>query len=476
MLWTTVMVSLFALIMVPGIPYWLCLLPFFAVFLLGSIFYPALGLLIVAFTHNFTGLVRWKAPNALLLAGFGTILISLFLVGFVTNRLINRRPHTRSEHANWWAINGTFLVWLLFVTMIFLNIIAYWNGPVSTLMMFREYIIPLLLLPATVSMLSDRPRNCKWALLALFLGSAIVALVSIVHYAVGLPIHFPRWVTLFNPLTGSSTDIVNFREIFGLQLPRMQHLLGLSSDGAGGVYFMTMAFAGYFLARHLLLQKWRLVLYSGSLVNAVAAVLTLSFSLIVMFACVTTYQYLASILRSRLTTIAILRHIVVGATLILIVLMLNQSISSGFDLIEYIGRQFQKNVIPTLTAFDSFIFGDGLGLKSGGAVGVADAVLSQKHQYINDQWLLVVIYQLGVLGFFLVIAFFLLPLWMSVKVFCRRDFDEMGLLSMVAGIIVAGFIAFMHGAAPIERLFSAPMMITIAVIVVAARQPRKENG
>jgi len=239
---------------------------------------------------------------------------------------------------------------------------------------------------------------------------------------------------------------------------------------------MTMAFAGYFLARHLLTQKWRLVLYFGSLVNAAAAVLTLSFSIIVVFVCVTAYQYLASIYRRGIFTRAILRNIVVGATLIIVILLLSQSIRSGFGLIEYIGRHLEKNVIPSLTAFDSLIFGDGLGLKSGGVLGINAAVLSLKYQQINDQWLLVVLYQLGILGCILVIAFFALPLWMSIIVFCRRDCDENGPMSIVAGIIVAGSIAFMHGAAPIERLFSAPMMIAIAVIIVTARQPRKENG
>lgn len=317
-LWAMIMITLFALILLPGIPYWFYLLPFFAVFLLVSILYPTLGLLFVAFTHSFTGLIRWRAPNAMLLAGFGTILISLFIVGVITNGLINRRPHAPFEHGNWLAIKGMFLVWLLFVTMILLNLIAYWNGPVSTLMMFREYIVPLLMLPAAVLMLSYRPRDCRWVLLALFLGSAIVALVNVVHYAIGLPIPFPRWVTLFNVSTGVSTEFVDFREILGIQLPRMKHLLGLSSAGAGGVYFMTMAFAGYFLARHLLTQKWRLVLYFGSLVNAAAAFLTLSFSIIVVFVCVTVYQYLASIYRRGISTRAILRNIVVGATLILL--------------------------------------------------------------------------------------------------------------------------------------------------------------
>ena len=233
---------------------------------------------------------------------------------------------------------------------------------------------------------------------------------------------------------------------------------------------MTMAFAGYFLARHSPIRKWRLVLYLGSLVNAVAAVLTVSFSLIVAFVCIATYQYLALMLISGLSTRAIFRNIVVGTALILIILLLEQSISSGFNLIEYIGRQVENNVIPTLTSFEKFLFGDGLGLKSGGALGFADAALSEKYHLINDQWLLVALYQLGILGFFLVIAFFALPLWMSVRVFCRCDCDEMGRLSIAAGIIVAGFIAFSHGAAPIERLFSTPMVIAIAVIMVTAKK------
>jgi hypothetical protein len=467
-LWTVLVFALFAATLLPGLPYWLPLPLLFVVFLYVSISYPIVGLFFLAFAHSFSGLVRWKEQDAILLSGFGTILIVLFFVGVICRGLLGLRFRIPFERTDWQASKAMFLVWLLFIALIFFNVLANWKEGMVTIMMFREYIIPLLIFPVAVSvLLSSRPSDCRGVLMALFLGCTIVGLVNIIHYIVDLPLPIPRWVRLFDATTGIAVDLPDSRIIFGsISIPRMQHILGLSGAAAGGVYFITMALMGYFLARHSPIQNWRWVLYLGSLVNTVAAFLTLSFSLAVAFGFVAIYLYLA--LRKGMS---IARTIFVSVVVILILMLLLPDLggeSSPAGILDYIDRHLSKSVYPTLTGFHSFLLGDGLGLKSAGALGLSD-FLNDKHNLLTDQWLLVALYQLGIIGFVLVIAFFALPLWMSFRILSCRGSGEMGYLSVVAGIVVAGFIGFSHGAAPVERLFSIPMVLAIAVIVVIAK-------
>lgn len=471
--WAVTLFVLFALILLPGIPSMLFLIPLWALFLFLAISYPTVVLSFIAFTHSFTGLIRWKEPDAFLLAGFGTILIVIFLVGLIIRGLLTHRFHIPLKQTNWGASKAMFLVWMLFVVLIVLNIIANWKGALSTLMMFREYIIPLFLFPLAVSVLSYRPRDCRVLLIALFLGSATVALINVLHYAFELPINIPRWVTHFDPSTGANTSLVEYRLVFGyMPLPRMKHILGLSGAGAGGVYFITMALGGYYLARHCPNRKWRWLLYLGSSLNIVAGFLSLSFSPIISFVSVSIYLFLAYLKRFKRNR-AILRGIVVAPALVLLIFLLVQlspQLPTGGSLIKYMGKGWEMVNVSTHTNFDKLLFGDGLGLKSGSAVGVADEASSDKYRLLTDQWIIVALYQLGVLGLFLSITFYALPLWMSVRAFSHFAGDGMDHLSITAAIIIAGFVGFMHGAAPIERLFSTPMMVAIAVIMVPARR------
>jgi len=464
---TVLMFALFGGTLSPGIPYWVFLFPLLVVFLYVSISTPTLGLVFIAFAHSFSGFVRWKEQDATLLAGFGTILIVLFFVGLIARGLLGRPFRLPLEDSDWLASKIIFSVWLLFLALILLHVVATWKGGVATVMMFREYILPLMLLPIAVSLLSSRPKDCRVVLIALFLGCVSVALINIVHYVVDLPLNTPRWVTLFDGATGISTELPDIRIVFGtIPLPRMRHILGLSGAGAGGVYFITIALMGFVLARQTPIKKWRRLMYLGSLVVMIAAFLTLSFSPGVAFGFVSIYLYIASNKRKGIVRTSVAAVVMVFMLAVLLPGLGDSDSSTGGG--EYIGKMWTQKVGPALAEFDKILLGDGLGLKSAGALGLAD-FNNDKYGLLTDQWLLVALYQLGVLGLILVIALFALPLLMTIRILGRRRGDEIGHLSIAAGTLVAGFVGFSHGAAPIERLYSLPMMLAIAVIIVAAK-------
>jgi len=466
--WSGLLFLFFSCLVTPGVPYW-SVLPFlFIAFLVVSFSYPTVGLVFIVFTHSFSGVIRWKDQDAALLAGFGAILISLFIMSTIVRGLIQRRFKLPVYRSDWWASKLMFIVWLLFIILLIANVAGNWGGILKTVMMFREYILPLLLFPAAISALVARPQDCRSILIALFLGGVIIAGINIFHYIFELSIPRSRWVMSFDSSSGLISDYPELRVVFGLiPVPRMNHLLGLSGASAGGVYFMVIGVLGYLFAKDNQKKIWRRLLYLGSSISVVAAVMTVSLAVIVALVFAIMFLYL-SLSKQKAYVSFVLGGLAVG----LMVLVLLASSEGGDSLVmglNYILEVWHGIVVPALLQFDSIFLGDGLGLKSGEALGVAD-FLNEKYAQTTDQWLFVAFYQLGIVGFILTCAFFALPLWMGYKISRACQRGNIGYVALGASVVIAGFLGFSHGAAPIERLFSLPLILMIAIIVASARQ------
>jgi hypothetical protein len=460
--WAAALFLLLILILMPGIPYWLVLVPFFVIFLLVSIKYPSVGLLILAFSHSFSGLIRWKDQEVFLLAGFSTLLAVIFLLSAVTRGLVWGRFKLPIKNDDLWPSKLIFSILFLLLLLLTFNILSQGKGALTNVMMFREYILPLLIFPIAVSIFSERPRECKVILNALFVGSAIIAFVNIIHYVFDLPIARSRWVMQFEGATGLATEIPELRLIFGIPVPRMNHLLGLSGASAGGVYFITMGILGYFLLKSNSLGAWRRTLYFGCFVSLIAAILTVSLAVIVAILFVIVYLVSMS-KKGRKATILVFCGMVTMPFLLLLLPALNEQ--NPINLAQnYVYEVWDGLIYPMLSKFDSILLGDGLGLKSGGAIGVADFA-NEKYAQLTDQWFFVALYQLGLIGFILTIATIVVPFWI-IREKLRKEVDKsISYVVLAAGIVVAGFAGFSHGAAPIERLFSLPLFLVIAIIV-----------
>ena len=242
----------------------------------------------------------------------------------------------------------------------------------------------------------------------------------------------------------------------------MNHLLGLSGASAGGVYFITMGILGYFLLKSNSIGAWRRILYFCCFVNLIAAFLT--FSLAVVVAILFVIMYLVSMSKKGIkATILVFCGIFTTPILILLLRLSNEQ--NPINLAQnYIYDVWSGLIYPMLSKFDSILIGDGLGLKSGGAIGIADFA-NEKYAQLTDQWFFVALYQLGLIGFILTIATIVVPLWI-IREKLRTEVDKsISYVVMGAGIVVAGFVGFSHGAAPIERLFSLPLFLVIAIIV-----------
>jgi len=437
---------------------------------------PILGLTFIAFAHSFSGIVRWKDPDSFLLAGFGTVFAILFILGYCFNVLLRLRFRIPILRGGWWAIKVLLLVWLSFSLLIVFNIIGNWQG-LTSVMMIREYIIPLLILPFAISALYSSRRDCRLVLGALALGCSIVALINIVHYIVGLPISLPRWVPKLNIMTGLSSEAPEFRLIYGdIALPRMMHVFGLSGAGAGGVYYITLAFTAFYLAVKMHSRVWKFSLYTGSAVNFIAGFFTLSFSIIVSAIFIVVFLSIAGHYRHRISRIS-LRMAFAGIFIACLLFFLSPSLGEEYEkvaVLNYIANIWSTLVSPTLSGFDGFIIGDGLGLKSGAAIFASDTT-TPKGLFLTDQWLLVVLYQLGIVGFIMSLVLLILPAWMSNVLYNQGKDNEYDHYVLAAGVIIIGFLGFVHGSAVIERLFSTPVMLAIAIIIVAWRSNKLQR-
>ena len=130
-LWSVTVYVLFLLILSPGVPWWLLLIPLLVVYLFITFLYPTEGICFIAFTHSFAGLVRWKEPDAVLLAGFGTILVVVTLVGTIYRGLLTHMTHAFLKRSIGIPSKAMLLVWSLFTALILLNVIANWKGMLS---------------------------------------------------------------------------------------------------------------------------------------------------------------------------------------------------------------------------------------------------------------------------------------------------------------------------------------------------------
>ena len=82
---------------------------------------------------------------------------------------------------------------------------------------------------------------------------------------------------------------------------------------------------------------------------------------------------------------------------------------------------------------------------------------------------------MGLVGFIVILILLVLPLYL-VRIIALKGSNDLKFLALAAGIIISGFIGFSHGAALIERLFSMPLILMTAIILVASKKTTKNES
>ncbi|MEH7226817.1 hypothetical protein V7112_23760, partial [Bacillus sp. JJ1566] len=82
-----------------------------------------------------------------------------------------------------------------------------------------------------------------------------------------------------------------------------------------------------------------------------------------------------------------------------------------------------------------------------------------------DQWIMVALYQMGIIGFVLMLFTLIFSFRSVYTLYQNKKIESFKIEILCAGIIIAGFFGFAHGAFIIERLFSTILFIGFSIIL-----------
>ena len=180
------------------VPYLLLLIPQFPPLLalgltLISIFIcsykrPDLSLIPISFIISSYLLVRWKSPDSILLAGFRSEVILVFIIGYLIREFIqHKKTLVKIPNEPWLYI---FILWCLFCFYL------HANGSISSfLLAIRENLEVWFLFPFIVTILRKNPKLSGPIIIALCLGAALLAIANIANYYEYISLPYEKYAT-----------------------------------------------------------------------------------------------------------------------------------------------------------------------------------------------------------------------------------------------------------------------------------------
>jgi hypothetical protein len=413
----------------------------------------------IAFTVAFSGIIRLNEFRNPLLAGFGTIQILLLFLAYLLYIFKNK-----IEINLYFQKKLIFFIGLLcsFLTVIILKVFIDDTNIEKFLFIAREYFIPFLLLPIVIYALQKNIYLIKSIALYFFIGTSIIALLNIYHYFFGINgLEISRMVMYF--------DSSNFyqRTIAGISIPRMQHILGLSSAGAGAAFYVTAAYIGYYCTKNKKNMIVKTIFILLIIILIIASILTVSFTGMVTVLFISFIIFLFS--RSKLKFLLLFIFI-----FLLFLILFTPIISTGGlnskTLFDYILFMLDRIVSMTnMLNIKELLFGNGMGLKSGIALGIGDMAGTLKASFFSDKWIFIVFFQLGLIGLVLSVLLTVLPIIYLYRL--RKKLSKNNYIYIIIPLLfLVGSMSFVHGYMLIERLFSRLVVFSFAMIYVLYKQ------
>ena len=170
-------------------------------------------------------------------AGFGFFLsLTLIIVLFI---------HLTSKPRFKMSIQGSeYIIFTIFaLTILIIYIIQKSVSVIVFVGYVREYFIPFLLLFVFVFVFNKDVFFVKKTLLFVIWPASIVGVFNIYHYLFGLDVVFDQFV-----MGQFGSSIPEVRSIFGFfPFPRLNHILGLGTQGGGGVFYIILSLIGIML-------------------------------------------------------------------------------------------------------------------------------------------------------------------------------------------------------------------------------------
>ncbi len=415
---------------------------------------PDLSLIPISFIISSYLLVRWKSPDSILLAGFRSEVILVFIIGYLSREFIqHKKTLVKIPNEPWIYI---FILWCLFCFYF------HANGSISSfLLATRENLEVWFLFPFIVTILRKNPKLSGPVIIALCLGAALVAIANIANYYGYISLPYEKYATMD---LGNGRTHTHARVYLGFQISRMNALFGVG-PGGGGLYYMSLAISSFLSSRYIVKNKsQKLALLVAALFLFWAAFLTASLTIFVSLI----LSALALFIRQSNLDL----KIILAPILVVFVMTLMSSFALlGVELagtsyqspIDYLQKGFLNKAITTFQQYtwEELIMGKGLFLRTGTAV--IDNVGSKLNQAgsIDISWA-VLSNKVGLVG--LLLALYFLFNTLKKFVFIRKQISPFKGYLIIAGSLLLSLLAYVHSCPLIMRPFDYPIMLAIAVI------------
>lgn len=415
---------------------------------------PVEGLSLVLLVNGFSTLARASNPGSMILAGFTTLSSVAAILGafvWIALRPRNALIPVPRDRMSWNAalLGGAVAC---FVAATIVACVRGATTPVRLALLIREHIVPAALF--FVALLAVRRGDQLEKLIKMFgVGAAIVAAANLVHYAFGISGLDANRIVIHG---GSSTPAL--RQFLIFQGIRLYHILGLSTQGGGAVYYGLAAIGLYYAAANTESGRRRIWWVPITILLA-AGIFTFSNSWLVLMAVFAVIEAYRRVGRDIFVRIILLPVLVGGMLLIVAV----PGVTGGRSVLSYGMEAFIRPGIEVLQSQGpvGILIGQGLSLISGGMVGLQDQDVATYGAHVaRDRWLLVVQLQMGFIGFALA-ALVMIGAATTLRASRRLEDPRDRQMVGTALTLVLLSLSFAHGFVLIERLFS-PIMYALA--------------
>ena len=398
------------------------------------------GVLVLASSCSLNGFLRMYDLDNPITAGF-VFLLTLLLLSIILLIFFSKTKHTIPK-----AGFNFIKMFLLILCLLFIYIVL---GSVSLLafsLYMREYFVPLLVFLIFFHVLKNDLHFFNKIILFIVLPAAIVATVNTYHYFFQLDIVFGQYV---------GEDKPAIRSLFGYQIPRLRHILGLGGEAAGGLFYAFLSILSLLVLKHQKLFT-SILLLTSSAILVYAAILTVSSSVILLIMSFIFWVIIFKLFHHPTNLFLLITMAVFPA--LLLVLFYPFGINEAYDSIfNYALEAFIGKFINDFYAFTLLDHIFGLGLSLPGKGGSIEGILWTQ----PDLWIFSLYVQFGFIGFIIFLTFWLYPLFKIIfdKTKLSKDIKK---IYFICGFIIIASFTSAHAVAILLRLFTPILMLAFA--------------
>ena len=401
-----------------------------------SIKSPGIGASILVGCLPLSGVIRWSDHENIVSAGYLSILIAaLSCAVFLRIIFVKGKVCTFSLNTYW-------LVFLPFFAILLAHIFLASGGFAALFAMLRNYLIPFFSFFIFVEAIKSCKDMKKNLLVVLYITSLFVVVVNFIHYFYGLDIAITRFVMI-------SEEDPAIRGYGSVTFPRMNHILGLGPQGAGGVFYGIIALIGIYLmasgsnmAKIFLAMSTFIFLVAIFFIGSVSGMVTLLIGAGIL-----------TIIHNRRLIPVMAFPVIICFTLGLFYIPVPLAGYSNIASYAYIG--FIANIVNDASDYSpaQFFLGNELGLTGGGVQSVTIGFF--------DRWVFGVFLQLGL------IAFISMSLWYAIVIFAafKKTYSPKEKeFAVFALLIFFGSLTYGHQSALMQPLFVPLLMLAVSLL------------